>query len=144
MVDWSVSGLFGHGRLSMKKIMFIVCLMLVLFSCSDDEAYYPEIGLNFWINSWSQAQPAGVWTNVSINYTIDNIGGVDLTDIRLHFELTFTNAVVTNVWGERIDLVSGDAYTGTESFYFGNIGIGEVLLYGVGMDDPADDDDEEE
>ena len=128
----------------MKRLIYFIAILMMFYSCTDDPGYYPEIGLNFMMESWTQNTTGGDWTNVSVNYTVYNIGGVDLNDIRVNFEITFTNSSETNVWGQYTDLLSEEHITLQDNFYFGNIGIDEIVIIGVGMDDPADDDDTDE
>jgi hypothetical protein len=118
----------------------IALLAVLLFGClllTTCDLFPPELAMEFYLDSYAWD---GGNDELTINYSMENIGSENLQNCKLYFEID-TNIGFYYRWTPGIDLDTSDGLVG-DSYIYSLPGVGvinEVNLIGAGWDNPPDE-----
>ncbi len=120
-----------------RKIALTAILFSGLMLFTTCELLPPELQLAFSLDNYD---PFDVVNHeLTVYYTMENIGDIDLENCKLLFEFD-TNIGYIQSWTPGEDLISGDSVSTAYDYYLSGVTtVNDVLLIGAGWDNPPDD-----
>jgi hypothetical protein len=119
------------------KIALFIVLMLGCLLLTTCELFPPELALEFHLDWWGFIDGPD---ELTVDYSMENIGGEDLQNCKLYFEFDTDNGFYYR-WTPGVDLDTMDGlYSDSYTYTLPGVDqVNEVNLIGAGWDNPPDD-----